>query len=122
MILAAAELLQPDASVLYRGSFTVVAVAAGVLIACSLDPDSGLSRSLARQPLVLLGKLSYSLYLWHFGIFQIVAAHTPTWSAAIRVPVGIGLALLAAAASYWLVERPALRLKGRLGRPATPGA
>ena len=100
----------------------MIALAAGVLLACSLDPDSTLSWALARPPLVLLGRLSYSLYLWHFGIFQIVAAHTPTWRAAIRVPVGIGLALLAAAASYWLVERPALRLKRKLGRPVSTGA
>ena len=118
IVLAAAAGLQPDAEVLYVGGFTVIAIAAAVLIASVLEADSALARVLSTPPMVLLGRLSYSLYLWHFGIFQVVAAHTTAWAAAPRVVFAWTVTLLAAAASYRFIELPALGLKGRLGRRA----
>jgi len=120
-LIAAAALIQPDARALYLGGFTVVALLSAVLILTVLEPDSALSRALASRPLVALGLISYPLYLWHFGVFQIVAEHTRTWPAGPRVALGWSLALGLAIASYRLIELPALRLKGRLGRRA-PGA
>jgi peptidoglycan/LPS O-acetylase OafA/YrhL len=121
VVILAAALLAPDARVLYLGGFTVVAIAAAVLIASVLEPESGLARALSARPLVLLGRLSYALYLWHFGIFQVVAAHTAGWATAPRVLLGWSLTLIAAVASYRFIELPALRLKGRLGRRALGG-
>ena len=80
--------------------------------------ESPLTRALASRPAVILGRLSYSLYLWHFGIFQIVATHTTVAGRPLpRVVLAWALALLAAGASYRFVELPALRLKRR-PRPA----
>jgi peptidoglycan/LPS O-acetylase OafA/YrhL len=121
VVIAAAAALQPSAAVLYDGGFTVIALAAAVLIACVLEPDTQLYRVLASRPFVVLGRLSYSLYLWHFGIFQVVAERTPAWSGAPRVAVALTLTLIAASASYLLVERPALTLKARLGRARARG-
>jgi len=70
---------------------------------------------------VSLGRLSYSLYLWHFGVFQVVAERTPGWSSAPRIAVAWTLALIAAWLSYRIVERPALTLKTRLGRGRARG-
>lgn len=59
------------------------------------------------------GKVSYSLYLWHligFGIANKIT-HFPTvpqFGVALLVCLGL------ASASYWLVERPFLRVKERL--------
>jgi hypothetical protein len=36
----------------------------------------------------------------------------------VRVPVGLGVALMATVVSYRLLERPALRLKARVQSPA----
>jgi peptidoglycan/LPS O-acetylase OafA/YrhL len=118
MVLVAAAGLQPSAAVLYLGGFSVVAIATAVLIASVMQSESRLGRVLGTRPLVLLGRLSYALYLWHFAIFQVVAEHTIGWSSAARIPVAWALALIAAAASYRCIELPALALKRRLGRPA----
>jgi peptidoglycan/LPS O-acetylase OafA/YrhL len=115
VLVAAAAGLEPYDGILYEGGFTLVAIAAAALIASVLEGEAPLSRALACRPAVLLGRLSYSLYLWHFGIFQLVGEHTTSWSPLLRVALGWALALIAAGASYRYVELPALRLKRRLG-------
>jgi peptidoglycan/LPS O-acetylase OafA/YrhL len=56
--------------------------------------------------------LSYGVYIYHWPLQQILMltalAAAPT---AVFVPVSIALAVLPAAASWYLVERPALRHK-----------
>jgi peptidoglycan/LPS O-acetylase OafA/YrhL len=59
--------------------------------------------------LMLVGRLSYSLYIWQ----QLFLNQTSTaWVA--RFPQNLVLAVAAAAASYRLIELPALSLRGRL--------
>jgi peptidoglycan/LPS O-acetylase OafA/YrhL len=116
-LVAAAALVQPESGFLYLGGFTLIALAAAALIASLLGP-SRLTGALSIRPLVVLGRLSYSLYLWHFGVFQIVAEHTTSWSPAPRVLLAWSVTLLLATASYRLIELPVLALKDRLGRPA----
>ena len=86
-----------------------------MMIVGALDQGSPLGRALSARPLVLLGRLSYSLYLWHFGVFQVVAAHTARGPAPARVLLAWALTTAIAAFSYRYVEGPALALKNRLG-------
>jgi peptidoglycan/LPS O-acetylase OafA/YrhL len=84
-------------------------IAIAVLIDRSIRlPDSAWGRFLNRRPLVMVGALSYSLYLWQ-QLF--VSRHAGGWINAF--PVNVGLALLAAFVSYHLIERPFLRLRSR---------
>jgi peptidoglycan/LPS O-acetylase OafA/YrhL len=83
-----------------------------------LDGRGPVARARSLRPVGRIGVLSYSLYLWHFGIFQIVGSGTRSWSAAPRVVLAWGLTFAVAFASYRVVELPALRLKRRLGRSA----
>lgn len=56
--------------------------------------------------------LSYGVYIYHWPLQQLlVLTALGTAPAAVFVPVSIALALLPAAASWYLVERPALRHK-----------
>lgn len=58
------------------------------------------------KPMVYIGVLSYSLYLWQNAFLN------PDWSAwPARLPMNLLLAACMAVASYYLVERPFLRLK-----------
>ena len=69
--------------------------------------DSPVGQFLHRKSVVVVGVLSYSLYLWQ----QLFLSPTrDDWYC--RWPQNIGLALLAAAVSYIFIERPFLRLKG----------
>jgi peptidoglycan/LPS O-acetylase OafA/YrhL/Flp pilus assembly protein TadD len=74
-----------------------------------------LVRVLELGPLVWIGKLSYSLYLWHAVGLEVGKAFGP-W---LRYPTVLALAV----ASHLLVERPFLQLKARLAPGAeAPGA
>jgi peptidoglycan/LPS O-acetylase OafA/YrhL len=61
-------------------------------------------RILNLAPVMWLGRISYSLYLWQEPFF-----FNPSRQPAYRLLLGVALACL----SYYLVERPALRLRDR---------
>jgi len=84
---------------------TLVALSSGVLVADAvLRPAGPLGRLLRLAPLVLLGRLSYSLYLWHFPVVMWLRAQG--LDAGRLVAVGIPLSLALAALSYRYVEQP----------------
>jgi peptidoglycan/LPS O-acetylase OafA/YrhL len=68
-----------------------------------------LGRLLNSRPLVVLGLLSYSIYLWQQPVLNPRGA-----SALCRWPFNLGFIALCAAGSYLLIESPLLRLKERL--------
>ena len=61
-----------------------------------------------------LGALSYSTYLWHQLPVAGMRKLYPDWPWLLKAPVAIIAVLVAAHASYYLVERPFLRWKDRL--------
>jgi peptidoglycan/LPS O-acetylase OafA/YrhL len=74
-------------------------------------------RWLRAHTLTWIGQISYGLYLWHNLIF-IVIRERVTDSAAV-ILVGGGLVSIAvAAASFYMIEKPCLRLKSRFQRPS----
>lgn len=91
---------------------------AALLLALATAPTSRVARVLALAPLVRIGKISYSVYLWNLlvlDVFEIEAGRPPhgwewlAWAAAC---------LLVAEASYRFVERPVLRRAPRPRRRA----
>ena len=91
----------------------------GLLWLALVRPLGGIGRILSSPPLVVIGWLSYSLYLWQ----QLFVDPDLRSSWITRWPVNLGLMFVAALASYFLVERPFLGLRLRLERERTrPGA
>jgi peptidoglycan/LPS O-acetylase OafA/YrhL len=85
---------------------------------CVRWPGGALGAVLNSRPLVFIGVLSYSLYLWQEPFLN------PYSNALItKLPYNLLLTFAAALASYYLVELPFLRLKGRgaHSEPARPG-
>lgn len=80
----------------------------------TLAPAGGLGRLLGCPPLALLGRLSYSIYLWHFGIIVLFRWTVGMDGLAVQAAAG-ALSLGLAFASYRLVEQP-LRFSPRLAR------
>lgn len=64
-------------------------------------------RFLATAPLVAVGRISYSLYLWHWPVFSLVDYQMYLASGTFRLALKIGLSFLAAVLSFWFIESPA---------------
>jgi peptidoglycan/LPS O-acetylase OafA/YrhL len=99
----------------HSGKYTIVArhwvdaLAIGVMIwTATRFPATSFGRVLNWGPLVWLGRLSYSLYLWQQVFLDDTSA---AWIC--RFPQNFMLCLPAAMVSYYLIERPCLALKPR---------
>ena len=70
---------------------------------------------LASRPMVTLGLLSYGIYLWHEGVFEIYrdVRGLPVFTGSLPTALVVTVAgsVVAAGLSYLLVERPALSFK-----------
>jgi peptidoglycan/LPS O-acetylase OafA/YrhL len=114
-VASAAFLFATSLAVLSRsGLYTLVfkgfvegSLIAFIIFCCASSPESRIGRLLGWRPLVLLGVLSYSLYLWQ----PYLAPHPDRWP--FHWPVNLAIVFGGAIASHLLVERPFLRLKDR---------
>jgi peptidoglycan/LPS O-acetylase OafA/YrhL len=105
---------------MYRGGFFLLSVATAVLIAASVGGSRiSPARLLSWQPLVVVGVLSYGLYLWHWPIFLVL---TPARTGIDGVPlliVRFVVTGIVAVASFVIVERP-LRIGAAPNSLASP--
>lgn len=90
----------------------MVAVAASLTMLRLVTNRDASTRFLGGATLVWLGRLSYSLYLWHYPIMQTV--FDKRGASAPWILAAIVASLIAACLSYYVVERPFLRIKERL--------
>lgn len=82
----------------------VIAVVLAMALIALTSQGSIAYRILSSKCMTWLGKVSYSLYLWHWGILAI-----SRWTIGISLhtaPFQLGLMLLIASCSYMLVESP----------------
>jgi peptidoglycan/LPS O-acetylase OafA/YrhL len=86
---------------LYHGGFLLVSLATGIVISTVTSSGGLLRRALSTRPLVLLGLISYGVYLYHRPIFALLSSGR----VALFV-VHVMCALAFAAASYRYLERP----------------
>lgn len=85
-------------------TWTIVAVMASAVLLSTLRSNALLASIFTSSPAVYLGKLSYSLYLWHWILLSIAyftVGDAPTWSALILL-----LMFTCSMASYHFVEKP----------------
>lgn len=93
-----------------------------VVLSTVLHPESILGRGLELAPLRFLGKVSYSIYLWQQLFFT--GSHERAGGVLGYLqwhPFNLIATLACAFASYYLLEKPFMRLGHRLAPPATPG-
>jgi peptidoglycan/LPS O-acetylase OafA/YrhL len=116
-IIGTALVIPSQSTVMFWGGFTVVSVAAAVVVLATADNLWAFLPLMEAPWLRLLGKVSYGLYLWHalslriaFSLFQ---GKGPLFIAS----VGLVFTAISTTASWFLVEQPFLRLKARFGRP-----
>lgn len=95
------------------------------VIATMLHPQSWTTRVLELAPIRYVGRLSYSIYVWHLLFLCTGWPETHiTWPPLVLIGqrpwryLGI---LVTAMLSYHLIEKPMMRLGHKLAPPATPG-
>ncbi|MEO6777601.1 MAG: acyltransferase [Kofleriaceae bacterium] len=94
--------------------FSTTAANVGIALAihrCVMMPTARVGRVLELPGFVWIGTLSYSLYLWQQPFLD---RHDTGWWAAF--PINLGLALALACVSFYLIEKPWLRLGRRFRR------
>jgi len=122
-VLAAMTLLTDQSAFLYLGGFAAVCLATAVLILGIEDgPRGPVGRLLSLPPVAWVGMVSYGLYLWHWPIFIALSPERTGLDGTRLVLLRFAVTLAAAAASFYLVERPIRRgVLSRLGRSLRVG-
>jgi peptidoglycan/LPS O-acetylase OafA/YrhL len=88
-----------------------------ILLDLIINPASVLRVPLSIAPIRYVGKISYGLYLLHFPIYEIAAriGFVSGWFRLLAI--GGSITFLVATVSYYLVERPFLKLKEHFVSP-----
>lgn len=96
---------------LYRGGFLLVAVLGLIIIISSGKQYTFISKALSFKPIVFIGKISYSLYLWHFPIIVLTTPVSEIGNPNLfYVTLRIILTFIVATLSYLVVETPIRKL------------
>jgi len=108
-----------------QAGLTLAALATCILILqCLIAPVPGVRSFLAWPPLVVIGRMSYGLYLWHTPVAWVTDARHYDWvpilSRPVQFIVRVLLTFAIAGASYRFLELPLLKLKHRFS-PAERG-
>jgi peptidoglycan/LPS O-acetylase OafA/YrhL len=117
VFLLAFSLIVKDSDWMFNYGFFVVSAATAVIVLALAENLSSLRRIYEWEPLRLIGRVSYGLYLWHVLALRITAHFLHPSNKFALASLGLVLTTIAVAASYNLVEQPFLRLKARVASP-----
>ena len=96
---------------LYKGGFLLVAILGLIVIISSGKQHTLMSKLLSFKPIVFIGKISYSLYLWHFPVLVLTTPVSEIGNPNIFfVILRIVLTFAVAIVSYVFVETPIRKL------------
>ncbi len=109
----AASTVELTSRSLYRWGYLLFGLATALLIA-DLYARGLTSRLLRWPPFVAVGRISYGLYLWHWPVFIVINGSRVHWSPLPLTLLRFSVSGVLATLSFFLVERPFLRLKPRL--------
>ena len=117
-VVTAMVVLVDDATTwLYRGGFTLVAVASAAVVAAAVAPDGPVRALLSTRALRAVGRTSYGLYLWHWPLFVLLTPDRAGVDGGALLAVRLAVTGAVAYLSYSLVERPIREGRLRLPRP-----
>ena len=97
---------------MHEGGFTLLAAATALLLINLISSEAGrFTRLMEVRPLVWVGRISYGLYLWHYPVFKWVKYAGTPWP--LKLALALATTFAVASLSFYLVEKPLLRLKQR---------
>ena len=92
--------------------YTLVPVCGAMLVIAFADSETRVGKLLSVRPVVLVGLMSYSLYLWHQPLFAFLRIKTIGEPSALIFILAIALVFGLAALSYTYVESPFRKKEG----------
>ena len=107
----------------YPGYLVAIPVVGAALVIAggTRSPRWAAESLLRRGPFQWFGKLSYSIYLWHWPLFVIAADAAGTSSLPFhRNVIWLALALIASVISFYLIENPVRHARFSRNGPWTP--
>ena len=115
LIAGAVALTQPGPG--FPGWQALVPVAGAVLILMNGQQDNAVNRVLGMAGPVFVGRMSYSLYLWHWPVLVLSVYWRGEYANGFEGAAWLGLALILSILSWRFVERP-FRKPGLIGNRA----
>lgn len=107
LVVGAFVVMDGGASFLYRGGFTLYAIVVALLIALVIGhPTRWFTKILQLSVVAYVGRLSYSLYLWHYPLVVLVTHHATGLAGLSLLMVRLVATVVLAMLSYHLVEVP----------------
>ena len=91
---------------LHPSYFTAFPVLGTMLIITFSSKNEPIGKLLSSRPLVFLGLVSYSAYLWHFPILSYLRYTNPQGIGNIEIFYAISLTLILSIFTFFLVEKP----------------
>ncbi len=90
----------------FNGGFFVLALGTALVITAAMQPDGMVRRVLAVGPLVLVGRWSYGIYLYHLPLFVFLDSERTGLDGAALLMLRVAVSLAVAAVSFVLIEQP----------------
>jgi peptidoglycan/LPS O-acetylase OafA/YrhL len=105
-VLVVATIVMIDAETSFPGKYAIPPVLGTVLLLMTLGHGGPVDRLLSLRPVVFVGLISYSAYLWHQPLFAIARVYSGAQLAVVVKAGLIGATLFMAWLSWRFVEQP----------------
>jgi peptidoglycan/LPS O-acetylase OafA/YrhL len=120
-LIFAAAFLFSDATP-FPGAYALIPTLGAALVILFATPQTWVGRGLGSRPLVAIGLVSYSAYLWHQPLFAFAKLRFGAYlSPSVMLALCVGVFQLAAL-TWYFVEQPARRMRLRSAKPLFAGA
>jgi len=102
---------EAEARWLFLGGFTGISIAAAAVVLAAVEHGSAIARLGSLRPLRWVGRISYSLYLWHLPVYIWTVRAFPDAPLGVKVAIALPASLAGGWAGYraferWVVGRP----------------
>lgn len=114
LLMIAFAVLLYDAQTIFPGFSALLPAVGAALVICCARPDTWVGRMLALRPVVFVGLISYSTYLWHQPLLAILRHATSHAPGSLAFLAAAAASLILGYLSWRFVERP-FRQSGRIG-------
>jgi peptidoglycan/LPS O-acetylase OafA/YrhL len=113
-LLICLPLVNTMAPFLFDGGISAIDLACALIILALLDGQWKGSKFFSFKPFIILGTVSYALYLWHLPIYFGIRYHAGGWPTPVRVSVAVFATFFFTALSWFFIEKPIMEWKDRI--------